>query len=92
MNIESLNTVNELIEENKKSTVDVALDAMNDLTPSELHEVTMVSLNYLKKMYGEFYKETEDNQFLWDGCKIGTCVQVFSSLVVMEKILKKGEE
>ena len=43
-------------------------------------------LTYLKNFYNEKYQENQDNRFLWDGCKVGTCVQVFHSLIVMNEL------
>ena len=64
----------------QKSQVDKVLEELGELTVLETHQVIRYVLSFMKEQYGEFFEKTENNQFLWDGCKVGTCLQVFNSL------------
>lgn len=83
------NTPQELLEL-QKSQVDRVLDELSELSLYETHKVVRFVLSHLKNRYGDFYEQTENNQFLWDGCKVGTCLQVFNSLEVFSDENEEG--
>ena len=78
------NTPQELVDL-QKSQVELVLEDLSELNLWETHQVVRFLLSHLKDRYGDFYENTEDNQFLWDGCKVGTCLQVFNSLKVFQE-------
>ena len=84
------NTPQELLDQ--VDLEDRTYDLLSELSPVELHRVTQTLLSYLKNFYEEKFEETGDNRFLWDGCKVGTCGQVFHSLIVMGELRKEQED
>lgn len=78
------NTPQELLDL-QKSDVDKVLDALSETSLYDTHTVVQIVLCHMKKRYLECHEEMNDQQFLWDACKIGTCLQVFNSLAVMQE-------
>ena len=77
------NNLAELMEMNSKTPLQEVLETVSELSIVDQHNLVMRMLDGMKDGYQHFYSETENDLFLWDGCKVGTCLQVFMSLELM---------
>ena len=87
------NSPQELIDMNPsiQDPMDKVFEGLGECDNVTVHKIVCSLLMYLKETYGEKYQETENDQFLWDGCKIGTCVQIFQSTECMKYIREEME-
>ena len=84
MTISVPNSPQELLNMNLTAEQKVYLLMKKECNVIDSHKITESVLIYLKEWYHNMYEQTGEDHYLWDGCKIGTCLQVLMSTTILD--------